>query len=693
MVNGTSAAPAEFGIGRLFEVVPDAVIIGDALTGSVLHWNSAAAHMFGYPPDESGGILIEHLVPESLRQAHRQGIARLADGEPTPLLDSESTVELRALRKDGSEFWIELRLAHIDGPEPGAYALAIIRDVTTRRMAQDALSHNVEELKSLTESMSQFLDAVAHDLRTPLTAIRGAAELMLDERLPETARAEMASMLVRQLVYADDLLGQLQAASRIEAGVAQPELEDCPLITALRQAIDLVGLGDHAELSVDVPAGLTVRADPSDLVRIVANYLTNARKYGEPPIEVTAEARGDRVVITVGDHGPGVPEDVRDRVFEKFSRAEGTRSRPGLGLGLAIAQGLADQNDGRVSYEPRASGGSLFRVDLARSRAAAARSAVSAVADAADAAPALAPDAGVRARVLVADDSAELRAVVARQLARGGYAVVEARDGSEALDLARSGAIEIALVDLDMPGLDGFGLLRQLRAEPGTASLPLILISGRAMPSDAARGLDLGAVDYLPKPFGGPELLARINNALRISRLQAELRERNEDLELLSRTDPLTGLWNRRHLDAHLHSAMSAAKRHDRPLAILLIDIDRFKTVNDRYGHQIGDAVLAQVAGRLAASVRAEDTIGRWGGEEFLAVLPDSDAAVAATVAERLRTGVSATPIECDGARLEVTVSIGVTGSRQPERDDLLRSADLGLRRAKAAGRNRTESA
>src|SRR5437899_2572841 len=211
--------------------------------------------------------------------------------------------------------------------------------------------------------MSQFLDAVAHDLRTPLTAIRGAAELMLDERLPETARAEMASMLVRQLVYADDLLGQLQAASRIEAGVAQPELEDCPLITALRQAIDLVGLGDHAELSVDV----------------------------------------------------------------------------------------------------------------------------SAVADAADAAPALAPDAGVRARVLVADDSAELRAVVARQLARGGYAVVEARDGSEALDLARSGAIEIALVDLDMPGLDGFGLLRQLRAEPGTASLPLILISGRAMPSDAAR--------------------------------------------------------------------------------------------------------------------------------------------------------------------------------------------------------------
>lgn len=317
--NPSAWSEADFGIGRLFGVMPDAVIVGEASSGRIVLWNPAAAAMFGYGVEDGRGLMIEHLVPDALKAAHREGLARLASAQPTPLLDSESAVELPAIRGDGTEIWIELRLAHISGPTRGAFALAIIRDITGRR--------EIEAAK----------DAALSDLKT-------------------------------------------------------------------------------------------------------------------------------------------------------------------------------------------------------------------------------------------------------------------ARD---------------------------------------------------------------------------------------------ELEQRNRELDMLARTDYLTGLWNRRHVDEHLAMAVSAARRHNRPLSLLLLDIDEFKSINSRFGHQIGDRALQEVAARLKSHVRTEDTVGRWGGEEFLVILPDTDTSVAATAAERLRASIGDELVTCGNDDLELTVSIGIAGDDPLSQDELLTGADGALARAKAAGRNR----
>jgi diguanylate cyclase (GGDEF)-like protein/PAS domain S-box-containing protein len=309
----------EFGIGELFGVVPDAVVVGDAATGRVVRWNPAAAAMFGFAPGEGPGLLIEDLVPDSMRAAHRAGMERLAHGEPTPLIDSETIVELPARRKDGTELWIELRLAHITGPDEGRFALAVIRDISIRREAEAAR-----------EAVLQEMDA-----------------------------------------------------------------------------------------------------------------------------------------------------------------------------------------------------------------------------------------------------------------------------------------------------------------------------------------------------------------------LRLQLEQRNRELDVVSRTDHLTRLWNRRHVEEHLTMALSASRRHERPVAVLLLDIDEFKAVNDGHGHQAGDRVLREIAARLRTAVRGEDTLGRWGGDEFLVVLPDTTTEAAIVAAERLRAAVAATPLEVAGAEVSVTISVGVAVAVSGDEDGLLTDADAALARAKQGGRNR----
>lgn len=316
---GALRPETEFGIGRLFDVVPDAVIVGEASTGQIVLWNPAAAAMFGYEPDAGPGLLIEDLVPEAMRSAHREGINRLARSEPTPLIDSESMVELSARRRDGSELWIELRLAHLAGPNRGRFALAVIRDITIRREA-----------------------------------------------------------------------------------------------------------------------------------------------------------------------------------------------------------------------------------DAARDKA-----------------------------------------------------------------------------------------IRELRE------------------------------------------------------VRLELERRNEELELISRTDHLTGLWNRRHVEESLEKALSASRRHDGQVSVLLLDVDEFKSVNTRFGHPVGDVALQEIAARLRDKVRTEDTLGRWGGEEFLVVLPDASVSEAFAAGERFRAAVGAEPVSAATAEIPVTISAGVACSRSGDKEGLLADADAALSRAKSAGRDR----
>jgi diguanylate cyclase (GGDEF)-like protein len=299
----------------------------------------------------------------------------------------------------------------------------------------------------------------------------------------------------------------------------------------------------------------------------------------------------------------------------------------------------------------------------------------------------------VNGTILVADDSMVVRAVLRRQLETDGHTVVEAVNGEEAIDACREYHPDVILLDVEMPVLDGHATLARLKADPQLKDIPVVFLTGRVDTADVVNGLRLGAHDYLRKPFEANELMARVSAALRTKWLQDELRARNAELDRVSRIDMLTNIYNRRHLDEHLRAVISAARRHDRTVGVLIVDIDHFKNVNDEHGHLAGDAVLREVAARLQQAMRTEDALGRWGGEEFLAVLTDTPPEGVRVMAERLRQVVAAAPFTLDdGSQIRVTVSVGHTNGRE-DAEVLVHRADDALYVAKAEGRNRVASA
>lgn len=298
-----------------------------------------------------------------------------------------------------------------------------------------------------------------------------------------------------------------------------------------------------------------------------------------------------------------------------------------------------------------------------------------------------APD-GSRPTVLVADDFDDLRSMVRLCLERRGWDVREAIDGAEALAACQAEPPDLILLDVNMPRLDGWEVLAALQADSQLCQVPVIMLTNRDGPQQVVEGLGRGAHDFVGKPFAPLELCARADAALRVKRLQDELRRRNEELDFVSRTDTVTSLGNRWHIKDRLTELRSAARRHDQPLAVLMIDVDHFKTVNDLCGHAAGDAVLHEVAARLTSTLRREDVAGRWGGDELIAVLPYTGLAAARAVAERMRLAVRSSPIPLpDRPPQRVTVSIGcASGLVDPKL--LLESADEALYDAKRAGRD-----
>lgn len=290
--------------------------------------------------------------------------------------------------------------------------------------------------------------------------------------------------------------------------------------------------------------------------------------------------------------------------------------------------------------------------------------------------------------VLVVEDSATMRAVLRKHLRQNGFTVVEAYDGEEAMLRCREVAPDVVLLDVEMPKMNGYEVIAALKADEQLEIIPVVFLTGRETVEDVARGLRLGAHDYLRKPFEEIELVARVSAAARMKGLQDELRRRHAELLEVSRTDALTGLFNRRHLEEQLPALSSSASRHGQAMAAVMVDIDHFKKVNDTYGHAGGDVVLQVVAQRLQSRLRLEDRLARWGGEEFLLVLPQTDAEGALILAESLRVRVATAPIEVGGLAVKVTVSLGCAVTLDRDYEKLIRQADTALYEAKHGGRN-----
>lgn len=299
--------------------------------------------------------------------------------------------------------------------------------------------------------------------------------------------------------------------------------------------------------------------------------------------------------------------------------------------------------------------------------------------------------------ILIAEDDAVSRRLLQRTLENWGHTVHATRDGEEAWELYRQNRARLVVTDWVMPKLDGPGLCQRITAAQEGSHDPayVIMLTSRDSTDDLAAGLGAGANDFIAKPFDQEELRARLRNGERILALQEQLISAREQMRRLAMTDPLTQMLNRRALLDALRRDEDRMRRERRPLGVVMVDIDHFKSVNDRLGHGAGDVVLQTVGKCLESCVRGGDYVGRWGGEEFLLALPGADPIQCAEVAERCRSMIAAQQIALEGKdHAQVTASFGSASTEGTDREELMtliENADKALYWAKESGRNRVK--
>jgi two-component system cell cycle response regulator len=300
-------------------------------------------------------------------------------------------------------------------------------------------------------------------------------------------------------------------------------------------------------------------------------------------------------------------------------------------------------------------------------------------------------------KILIADDDPVSSRLLDRLLVKWGYEVIAAHDGSEAWEVLQAeNAPRVALLDWIMPGIDGLEICRRVRARSSQPYVYIMLLTANDKVGNLVEGLESGADDYLTKPFHPQELRARLRVGLRMLDLESRLVEARESLRFKASHDSLTTIWNRGAIIEMLERELSRARRDGSSVGILLADIDHFKRVNDTRGHLVGDEVLRAVTGRLKGEVRSYDSVGRYGGEEFLILLPGCDNPKLTAKAERLVKVVERSSIGTSTGTVAVTISIGGIASGDCPHADvnkLLLAADTALYRAKVSGRNRSEMA
>jgi diguanylate cyclase (GGDEF)-like protein len=323
--------------------------------------------------------------------------------------------------------------------------------------------------------------------------------------------------------------------------------------------------------------------------------------------------------------------------------------------------------------------------------------------------------------VLVVDDNPENVSLVLSHLRQEQYGAAFATDANEALSQLQNKTFDLVLLDIMMPGMDGYELCRKIKEMPEYKDIPVLFLTAKGDKQSVLYGFEVGAVDYIVKPFYGPELVSRVNahlqgraarerleeinvqlnkEVLRAIQLEDELQKQkdelahvNKQLHEMATKDPVTGIANRRHMLSILHYESERAARRKSNFCLVLTDIDYFKHVNDTHGHDCGDHVLNMVGTLLTQSIRQQDQVARWGGEEFLMLLPDTDEPGAMKLAEKLRKRIADRQVAWEDAEISVTMTFGVSQCNSATHmDECLKWADQALYYGKENGRNRTVS-
>ncbi|MBT3201397.1 MAG: diguanylate cyclase [Phycisphaerales bacterium] len=290
-------------------------------------------------------------------------------------------------------------------------------------------------------------------------------------------------------------------------------------------------------------------------------------------------------------------------------------------------------------------------------------------------------------KIVIIDDSPDALALAKARLTKECDDIFCANCGKDGLKMVREEIPDLILLDVDMPDISGFDICRTLKNDDDLHTIPIIFLSGTCGQQDKVKGLDIGAVDFVTKPFDAFELRARVRVALRTKHL-------HDLLSLHAQLDPLTELFNRRAMSERLEREWARAERHDKVISFAMLDLDHFKKINDTFGHSVGDRVLQNVAKTLISQCRKIDLPVRYGGEEFAIVIPDEAAEQAAKMVERLRDHIANTPLITGDTSVTITASFGVADSTdRPSIKAMIEAADMAMYQAKQNGRNRVEAA
>lgn len=707
-------------IELFFEVTIEYLAIAD-MDGRLLKTSPSWSKELGWREDELVGTSFLDFVHPDERDRVVGALKFIASR--VPLRD----FHLRFRKADGS--WIWLSVAAV-GVEDRQLIILAAHDITLQVEIEERLRTARSEAERASRAKSQFIATMSHELRTPLNAVLGYAALLDQMVEDERGRGYLKSINTsgRALLA---IINDILDLTRAEAG----RIELVPVPFDLRRIQE--ELGDIFRFSVEekklfllirttdrVPR--SVMLDQARLRQVLVNLVGNAIKFTDSggvrvlldalPAPDAAGGEGASwkcgLKIEVTDTGIGITDEYRARLFDPFSQQgpEISRKYGGTGLGLAIAKRLLDLMGGTIRCDAPEEGGTRFRIDIpqvvASGRAEASElelgSAAAAQSGVLQLGAGRSEAAAAVLHLVLVDPEEDSRKSLAADLIGRGFAVRDYGDCRSAMEDGRGcdaalvsvsggGGAEAALCGKFVESLDG---------------VPVLALSDSADRKTRMALLGSGALEVLRKPVDPDELVLRLRNQLRRARRagpaddgrSAHLENLAAKLDRMAMTDELTGLTNRRFISNRIAEELARCGRGGFPLAAIMVDLDKFKEVNDRYGYQAGDYVLAECGKRIAESLRDGDAVGRWGGEEFLALLPDTDLESARRAAERIRFHLGNMPVIYGAESIQVTASLGVSAMvplpNDPGEDSaaqLIRAADDALFRSKGRGGNRVE--
>ncbi len=611
--------------------------------------------------DDARFAPFEHRLPDELKSV--AAIPLFGLGRLVGVLHVRSSS--RVLMTDSARAALA-QIASVAGMALGAEQ-ALAREQLALANAQEQAARGLRasnrRLRRLNKIKDELVAVCAHDLRAPITVICGHVEVLLGERLGPLLPRQRQSVerIQKQSERMLGLLEELLGAKALGVDSLEVTPTSGDLAAFVRECVDELAVAfqdRHLCCALEVlpaPALRTVRFDAAQLRKVVVNLLSNALKYtpAEGRIAVSLAQQDHRAHLSIADTGPGIAAPMMERIFEPYRRGDDAQGTPGVGLGLAICREIVERHGGEIWVESERGRGSTFHVALPLEGEAVE--------------PAHGPTPQRKHLVLIDDDPVDLE-TTAGLLENAGYHVTTLSDGRVGIPEVRGNPPDLILLDIKMPGVSGFEVAQRLKRDARTADVPILFLSGSSHVEDRVRGLQLGADAVLLKPFHARELIANIERSLHSAAERALILAQ-------AMRDELTGIGNYRYFVEHRGAELERARRYGYPLALVVMDLDHLKVINDRLGHSAGSHALARLGHLLRAEARRSDIVARYGGDEFVALLPHATLREAHRFAERIRAHLGEVVLAEHPERICPTVSIGVTALLETDRGQALEEA------------------